>query len=131
MSKVVRRHGAAHLERIKDAVSQGIREGSVEAVRAIQLRVVPRVPVLSGELQGLFASDEAVQKLRDGAAFGLVTEELQKSGFYAAFVEHGYRTAAGRLVAAQPFFRPAVELARMEVRSIVADRIRLEIGNAA
>jgi len=129
MSAVRRKRGPVAASAVGGAASFAIREGSLDAVRAIQARVVPRVPVVTGKLQGLFASPDAVARTQFGAQFGLITEKLRRSGFYAPLVEFGHNRGDTR-IPPRPFFRPAVELAREEVRQIMADRLNEEIRAA-
>jgi hypothetical protein len=47
--------------------------------------------------------------------------------YYAPYVEFGHRTASGRYVAAQPFFRPAYE----QTYQVIIELLRRELANVA
>ena len=127
MSAVKRRRGRGRIAAIKAATTLAIEEGTLESARAIQKRVVPLIPVNSGRLRDAFASPDAIEDGLFAARFGQVNEAMRKRTFYAGFIERG--TSDGR-IPPQPFFFPAVELARDEVRRIMTERLERGISEA-
>ena len=114
------------------------REIAKAGAKLVQDEVVARVPVRTGRLRELLASEEAIQPAKKGSGyvFGLVTSRIRRDGHYAFFVEYGTKgytvkrvrrkgAKAGETTTfampqrkATPFFRPGVAAARDRIKSL-------------
>lgn len=140
------------LKRAPEAIRAGVAKAIEESIKDVQRRAVALAPVDTGNLRDTLASKQAIGFKEKGmrAEFGLRTKSIRKRAYYAHMVEFGTKgykagdkrrsgkTAKGKdrmqrvnkdvpARPAQPFMRPAFEMARPGIRL----RIRKALGEAA
>jgi len=140
------------LKRAPETIRAGVAAAIEESIKDVQRRAVALAPVDTGNLRDTLASKQAVGIKDKGmrAEFGLRTKSVRKRAYYAHFIEFGTKgykagdlrhnktSAKGRKYytkvksdvparPAQPFMRPAFEMARPGIRL----RIRKALGDAA
>ncbi len=142
--KLGRGEPGERFQRAADQAELIAEKANTGAAEILQREVVARVPRRTGKLAEVFASPDAIQPSRIGGGkvvYGLVTPALWKRGYYARFVEYGtkgYRKGGfreeidkktGKLKRrkirrdiparrAQPFFRPGVDAAKPQIRTL-------------
>lgn len=140
------------LKKAPETIRAGVAAAIEESIKDVQRRAVALAPVDTGNLRDTLASKQAIGIKDKGmrAEFGLRTKSIRKRAYYAHFVEFGtkgYKAGDKRLSGktakgkdryqrvstdvparpAQPFMRPAFEMARPGIRL----RIRKALGDAA
>lgn len=133
-------------------LAKGAHAGFELCAQIMQVEVVKRCPVLTGQLKAAFSSPDAVGKNEDGKwAFGLLTPELRREGYYWQWVEYGTKANPPRTVVSKnlrtgrryrraypgtsgrsphPFFRPGVAVARAKFSMMMGMAVGLALGDA-
>lgn len=134
------------------ALAKGANAGFAMCARMMQVEVVKRCPVLTGQMKAAFSSPDAVGKNEDGKwAFGLLTPELRRAAHYWQYVEYGtkskparvkvtydratrrtrrrkYPATAGR--SPHPFFRPGIAVARTKFTTLAGMGLGMGLSSA-